>query len=68
MGIVELIMTVCAASQLSLCEERHLQFAWNGSLRQCTAGAQPYIAQWAGEHPNWVPVRWHCDYPGKQKI
>jgi hypothetical protein len=66
--MMELILTVCAASQPSLCEERHFPFLWNGSIRQCTAGAQPYIAQWAGEHPNWVPVRWHCDVPGKQKI
>jgi hypothetical protein len=66
MGMVELVLTVCVATQLSLCEERHLRFAWNGSLRACAAGAQPYIAQWAGEHPKWVPVRWRCDYPGKQ--
>jgi hypothetical protein len=29
--------------------------------------APPYIAQWIGEHPKWTAVRWHCDYPGKNK-
>jgi len=68
MGLIELILTVCAATQPNMCEDRHFQFMYYGSLRQCTAGAQPYIAQWIGEHPNWKPVRWHCEYPGKQKV
>jgi hypothetical protein len=25
--------------------------------------AQPYIAQWVGEHPKWTAVKWRCDYP-----
>ena len=25
--------------------------------------AQPYIAQWVGEHPKWTAVRWRCEYP-----
>jgi hypothetical protein len=25
--------------------------------------AQPYIAQWVGEHPKWNAVRWRCEYP-----
>ena len=68
MGMIELILTVCATAQPSMCEDRHFQFMYGGSLRQCAAGAQPYIAQWIGEHPNWTAVRWHCEYPGKQKI
>jgi len=68
MGLIELILTVCAAAHPTECEDRHFQFAFNGSPQQCAAGAQPYIAQWTGEHPYWKPVRWHCEYPGKQKI
>jgi hypothetical protein len=30
-------------------------------------GGAAYIAQWIGEHPKWTAVRWHCDYPGKNK-
>jgi len=29
--------------------------------------AQPYIAQWIGDHPAWVTKRWTCDYPGSRK-
>jgi hypothetical protein len=31
-------------------------------------GAAPYIAQWIGEHPKWMAVRWHCEYSGHKKI
>jgi hypothetical protein len=68
MELIALVVTVCAASQPNLCEDRHFEFAWRGSLQQCAAGAQPYIARWVGEHPNWVVVRWHCEYLGKRKI
>jgi len=61
MGLMVLIVTVCVTAQMNLCQEQHLEFAWNGSLRQCTIGAQPYIAQWIGEHPKWTAVRWRCE-------
>ena len=38
--MIELILTVCATAQPSLCEDRHFQFMFNGSLKQCAAGAQ----------------------------
>jgi hypothetical protein len=25
--------------------------------------AQPYIAQWVGEHPKWTAIKWRCEYP-----
>jgi hypothetical protein len=67
MGLIELVVTVCATAQMSLCQEQHLEFAWNGSLRQCTLGAQPYIAQWVGEHPKWTAVRWRCEDSAARK-
>jgi hypothetical protein len=29
--------------------------------------AQPYIAQWIGQHPAWMATRWSCDYPTSKK-
>jgi hypothetical protein len=63
MNPVDLIVTICAVLSPATCEETHLVFAWNGSLQQCIMGAQPYIAQWVGEHPKWNAVRWRCEYP-----
>jgi hypothetical protein len=65
MNLIELIVTVCAISSPSTCEEAHLQFDWSGSLQQCTMAAPPYIAQWIGDHPKWNAVKWRCEYPGK---
>jgi hypothetical protein len=67
MGLIELVLTVCTIAQPAACEDQHLEFASSGSLAQCTMAAPPYIAKWIGEHPKWTAVRWHCDYPGKNK-
>jgi hypothetical protein len=29
--------------------------------------AQPYIAQWIGDHPQWTATKWTCEYPGREK-
>ena len=58
---------VCAIAHPDHCEDKHLQFAWRGSLRQCVMAAQPYMAQWIGEHPEWVIKNYHCDYPGREE-
>jgi hypothetical protein len=64
MALIEIVVTVCALADPSLCEEKHLQFDWNGSLSQCAMTAPPYIARWVDEHPKWSAVRWRCEYPG----
>ena len=63
MNPVDLIVTVCAVLSPATCEEKHLVFSSNASLQQCVMAAQPYIAQWVGEHPKWNAVRWRCEYP-----
>jgi hypothetical protein len=65
-GFIEIVVLVCAIARPDQCEDKHLQFAWQGSLKQCVMGAQPYIARWIGEHPQWVVKNYHCEYPGKQ--
>jgi len=63
MDFVEIMFLVCAIAQPDHCEDKHLQFAWRGSLRQCVMAAQPYIAQWIGNHPQWTVKEYHCEYP-----
>jgi hypothetical protein len=62
---IELVVTVCAVLSPQQCEEERLVFDYQGSLQQCVMAAQPYIAQWVGEHPKWNAVRWRCEYPHK---
>jgi hypothetical protein len=66
-GLIEIILTVCAIANPANCEEKELQFAWEGSLKQCMMAAQPYIAEWIGQHPAWRAMKWSCDYPGSKK-
>ena len=65
MGMLELVVTVCAIAQPTLCEDQHLQFEAGASLTRCAMAAPPYIAQWIGQHPKWTAVRWHCELPRK---
>ena len=67
MGLIELVVTVCALSPPGQCEDQHLSFSADISLNQCVMNAQPYIAQWINEHPKWVAVRWRCDYVGSKE-
>jgi hypothetical protein len=67
LGMIEIILTVCAIANPANCEEKYLQFAWEGSLNQCMMAAQPYIAQWIGTHPQWIARKWTCEYPGNEK-
>jgi hypothetical protein len=67
MGLIELVITVCAVAHPTQCEDQHLQYASGQSLTQCAMAAPPYIAQWIGEHPRWTAVSWHCEYPGARK-
>ena len=66
MGYVEVILTVCALANPLNCEDRRLQFVWDGTPQQC-AMAQPYIASWIGDHPAWTVKKWTCSYPEKRK-
>jgi hypothetical protein len=68
MGLLELVITVCAIGDPTLCEDQRLQYSPGASLQQCAMRAAPYIAQWIGEHPKWMAVRWHCEYSGQKKI
>ena len=65
--MIEIILTVCAIAHPTNCEEKYLQFAWEGSINQCMMAAQPYIAEWIGRHPEWMARKWSCDYPGSRK-
>jgi len=38
---IDLIVTVCAVLSPATCEETHLVFSSNVSLRQCVMAAQP---------------------------
>ena len=60
---VDLIVLACSLADPSVCKEYHLAFQSAGSLRSCMMQAQPYLAQWVGDHPNERVARWRCAWP-----
>lgn len=63
MNLMALILTVCSVASPGTCKEVNLPLEWTGSSRQCVMAMPPYIAQWAGEHPQWSVTRWRCEAP-----
>ena len=43
---------VCSLLNPQACSEKRFVFEASGSLKSCMMQAQPYLAQWAGEHPD----------------
>jgi len=46
-----------------VCEDKHIQFVDQSSIRQCMFDAEPVMAQWAGQHPGEQIMKWRCTYP-----
>jgi len=57
--MIALVFLTCQFSEPSECVERELIF-YDVTLMTCLTGAQPVLAQWAGEHPDWQIANWKC--------
>jgi hypothetical protein len=66
MNLVDLILLACTLANPGACHEYHVLFQTSGSLQSCMTQAQPYLAQWAGEHPNFRVARWRCAWPDQE--
>ncbi|HEX4177594.1 MAG TPA: hypothetical protein VHY57_04125 [Rhizomicrobium sp.] len=63
---IDLILLACSLVNPTACHEYHMVFQSAGSLQACTMQAQPYLAQWVGEHPTFRVARWHCAWPDRE--
>jgi hypothetical protein len=63
MEMIAIVVTVCSLAQPDQCEDQRLVYESQGSLKQCVMNAQPYIAQWIGDHPKLTVRSYHCEYP-----
>ncbi len=62
---MELIVFVCLVANAAVCEEQHLSVALEPVPQSlCMAKAMPHLAQWAGDHPQFVIKKWRCAVPG----
>jgi len=67
MNFLELVMTVCTLANAQLCEDKRIVLDPNISTMQCMMGAQPTMAQWVVENPDWRVVRWTCEYSQQRR-
>jgi hypothetical protein len=65
--VVDLIVLVCALQSPSACMEKHFLFEAHGSLSACMMQAQPYLAQWSGDHPGFRVASWRCAWPDQEE-
>lgn len=63
--MIELVLTVCIITQPSTCRDQRMLIEANATPQQCMMNAQPTIAQWGSEHPEWFVQRWKCQLPRK---
>ena len=66
MNVVELIVMVCSLLSPNACSEKRFLFEASGSLKTCMMEAQPYLAQWAGGHPNDRIASFRCAWPEQE--
>lgn len=65
--MIDLILTVCMVSNPASCKEERLAYQSRGSLAQCMMLSTPYVAAWAGDHPQWTIKSWRCGWPDERK-
>jgi hypothetical protein len=64
--MIELIFAVCMIDQPSHCKDVHLSFdADSVTPQQCMQNGQIAMAQWIGDHPNWIINKWSCSVAGQ---
>lgn len=64
--MIELVIAACLVDQPGRCQHFTLNFEGQSvSVRQCGFNGQLGMAQWAGEHPNWVIKDWTCGIAGQ---
>ena len=66
MNIVELVMMVCSLSNPNARTDKRPDTELKSSLKSCMMPAQPYLAQWANEHPNDRIAAYHCAWPDQE--
>jgi hypothetical protein len=67
MNFLELVMTVCTLANTNLCEDKRIRLDENVSVMECLVEAQPTMAQWVADNPNWKIMRWSCEYAQRRR-
>lgn len=67
MPMIELVFAVCLNAEINNCRVERLAFLEDVTPAACTMRAMPYLAQWAGDHPQYKIMGWKCTYPNEHE-
>lgn len=65
--MVDLIFLACLLTAPEACEEKSMQFI-DVTPMTCMMGAQPVLARWAVEHPQWQVTSWKCRDASRREV
>jgi hypothetical protein len=58
--MLSIILSGCLIAHPAQCQDFKIQTDFQMPAKYCTMKAQPVVAQWAGEHPQWEIKAWRC--------
>lgn len=58
--MLSIILSACLVADPAQCREHNLPAQNIVDPTRCVLLAQPFVAQWAGEHPEWEVKKYAC--------
>lgn len=65
--MIELLFLACFSQNVAQCEEHSFQYV-DMTPMSCMMGAQPVLAKWGDQHPNWIITKWKCQYLSQREV
>lgn len=59
--MIALVISACLMGDLQSCHAYRVPLPEQTNPLTCTLFAQPYLAQWVGEHPGLQITKWTCE-------
>lgn len=58
--MLSIILSACLIADPAQCRDFKIQTDFRMPTKYCTMAAQPVVAQWSGDHPQWQIKAWKC--------
>lgn len=65
--MIELVFMACAVGEPNACREHAFQYV-DITTMTCMMGAQPELAKWTNQHPNWEIRNWKCQHVDQREV
>ena len=66
--MLSIILSACLIANPKQCQDFKIQVDFQMPAKYCPVRAQPVVAQWAGDHPQWQIERWKCQPSSQNDI